>query len=151
VYRDFRIRLQEELVAVPEEATTRLFHEIRAAARVRQSERGRARGSERPNVSCDTPSLPRSLPGDRPHAFGAPVSLPRFLPHRVPRPLTALIGRDREVAEVLERLEQDRLVTLIGGGGVGKTRLALEVAARAGEGLPGGAVWVDLAPLADEA
>jgi predicted ATPase len=42
-------------------------------------------------------------------------------------------------------------VTLVGGGGVGKTRLALEVAARAVDEFPGGTAWVELAPLADEA
>jgi predicted ATPase/DNA-binding SARP family transcriptional activator len=49
----------------------------------------------------------------------------------VPRPAGAFIGRERDVEEVLELLDRGvRLLTLVGPGGVGKTRLALEVAAR---------------------
>src|SRR5262249_10455492 len=72
-------------------------------------------------------------------------------PSRPPRPVAALIGREEEAEEVLDLLRGSRLVTLTGGGGVGKTRLALEVATRAGEEGAGGAVWVELAALADEA
>src|SRR5262249_53340046 len=76
---------------------------------------------------------------------------PNTPPSRVPRPLMPLIGREREVAEVRERLRYGRLVSLIGGGGMGKTRLAMEVGARAEAEFPGGAVWVDFTPLADGA
>lgn len=62
----------------------------------------------------------------------------------VPRPLTGLIGRERELAEVRERLRGGRLVTLFGPGGVGKTRLAAAVAADH----PGGACFVDLTAAA---
>jgi DNA-binding SARP family transcriptional activator len=46
------------------------------------------------------------------------------------RPTTRLIGRDAEVAALHRRLERERLVTLVGPGGVGKTRVAVEVARR---------------------
>ncbi|MEU5087553.1 BTAD domain-containing putative transcriptional regulator [Streptomyces sp. NPDC021356] len=65
---------------------------------------------------------------------------------RPPAQLTALIGRDREVAEVGALLGRARLVTLTGPGGVGKTRLA--VAAATAE--PGEVCFVQLAPLGDE-
>ncbi|MEW2388711.1 BTAD domain-containing putative transcriptional regulator, partial [Streptomyces venezuelae] len=55
------------------------------------------------------------------------------LPAPLPTPLTALIGRDRAVADVGGLLGSARLVTLTGPGGVGKTRLALEAAARLAE------------------
>ena len=53
-------------------------------------------------------------------------------PRRVPVPLTALLGREAELMQVIEQLRdrECRLVTLVGPGGVGKTRLALEIAQR---------------------
>jgi predicted ATPase len=69
---------------------------------------------------------------------------------RLPASVTALIGRDREVAEVGAMLAQDstRLVTLVGPGGIGKTRLAMEVAAHVGEDYLEGVFFVPLAPVA---
>src|SRR5919199_3199752 len=57
---------------------------------------------------------------------------------RLPAPLTPLVGRGREVADVSRLLAQARLVTLTGVGGTGKTRLALQVAAESREVFPGG-------------
>jgi predicted ATPase len=59
------------------------------------------------------------------------------------------LGRDPEIAAVLERLSTARVVTLTGPGGGGKTRLALRVAARAEPGFEDGARLVELAPLTD--
>ncbi len=69
----------------------------------------------------------------------------------VPAPHTPTIGRDTELAEIVPRLlaERTRLVTLIGPGGIGKTRLAVELANLVGDELPDGAALVDLAPVAD--
>ena len=64
---------------------------------------------------------------------------------------TSFIGRESEVAEVQAALHQHRLVTLTGVGGVGKTRLATEVAARLADEFPDG-VWVfELAAVTDPA
>jgi non-specific serine/threonine protein kinase len=72
---------------------------------------------------------------------------------QLPRPGTALIGREADVGKVVEHLRRDgyRLVTLTGTGGTGKTRLAIEVAARVERELPGGAYFVSLAALRDSA
>jgi predicted ATPase/DNA-binding CsgD family transcriptional regulator len=70
-------------------------------------------------------------------------------PAGVPVPLTGFVGRERELAEVTRLVAAHRLVTLVGAGGVGKTRLALEVAARASDGFADGAVVVDLSAVAD--
>jgi predicted ATPase len=64
---------------------------------------------------------------------------------------TSLIGRESEVVDIEAAVKAHRLVTLTGVGGVGKTRLALEVAARLASGFPDG-VWVfELAVVADPA
>ncbi len=72
-------------------------------------------------------------------------------PIRLPTPLTALLGRDAEVRQVVGLLASHRLVTLTGPGGVGKTRLAIEAARAAAPAFPDGVVFVDLAPLRDPA
>ncbi|WP_101787844.1 BTAD domain-containing putative transcriptional regulator [Nonomuraea indica] len=76
-------------------------------------------------------------------ALGPPVR-PRT---NLPAPLTPLIGRDAAVAGVRRLLSANRLVTLAGPGGVGKTRLALEAAADPGRDFPGGVWLVELAEL----
>ncbi|CAA9246792.1 MAG: hypothetical protein AVDCRST_MAG26-1707 [uncultured Chloroflexia bacterium] len=72
-------------------------------------------------------------------------------PSPLPVPLTPLIGRAREVAAVCEAFEGPtvRVLTLTGPGGIGKTRLALQVAADIAPGFADGAVLVDLAPIRD--
>jgi predicted ATPase/DNA-binding CsgD family transcriptional regulator len=66
-----------------------------------------------------------------------------------PAVTTTFVGRAREREDVLAALEQSRLVTLLGPGGVGKTRLAIAVAEEAAPTLSGGAVFVDLVPVRD--
>jgi class 3 adenylate cyclase len=71
--------------------------------------------------------------------------------HNLPVQPTSLIGREREVAEVRERLlePETRLLTLTGPGGTGKTRLALQVAVEVLEDFPDGAFFANLAPIND--
>lgn len=54
---------------------------------------------------------------------------PSTSPRPIPKPATSFIGREQESKELIELLHQNRLVTLVGPGGMGKTRLALEAAA----------------------
>ena len=67
----------------------------------------------------------------------------------LPAQRSPLIGREDDVAIVRRALGDHRLVTLAGPGGAGKTRLAIEVAAREGVGSCDGARFVDLAPVTD--
>ncbi|MBA2596008.1 MAG: hypothetical protein H0V00_05210 [Chloroflexia bacterium] len=70
-----------------------------------------------------------------------------------PAPLSALVGREREIGDVTALLRRPdiRLLTLVGPGGVGKTRLALEIAAAAEGDFADGAVLVALAAVPDPA
>jgi hypothetical protein len=66
--------------------------------------------------------------------------------HNLPVHLTSFIGRAQELADVQRLLDETRLLTLIGAGGVGKTRLALRVAASLLDAYPDGIWAVELAP-----
>jgi predicted ATPase len=61
----------------------------------------------------------------------------------------AFIGREHDVADIKELLDRHTLVTLVGSGGVGKTRLALQVGAELLDRYPDGVWFVDLAPISD--
>ena len=67
----------------------------------------------------------------------------------LPAPLTSFVGRSPDVEELARSLRRNRLTTLTGTGGIGKTRLALAVAARARAAYPDGVCVVELAALAD--
>ena len=67
----------------------------------------------------------------------------------LPVTITPLIGRERELEELAARVREHRLVTLVGPGGTGKTRLALQAAADAVEEFEHGVWWVPLAPVTD--
>ena len=69
--------------------------------------------------------------------------------HNLPTRLTSLIGREADTAAVIAALGDSRLVTLVGTGGVGKSRLALQVAAESLERFDGGVWWVELATVSD--
>ena len=82
------------------------------------------------------PDLPPEFP---------PLRSLELFHHNLPVQLTPLIGRAGEIAEVDALLAGDRLVTLTGSAGVGKTRLALAAAAEVVDRYPGGVWWVELA------
>jgi predicted ATPase/class 3 adenylate cyclase/DNA-binding CsgD family transcriptional regulator len=65
----------------------------------------------------------------------------------LPAQLTSFIGRDVQLSEIEQVLKENRLVTLTGSGGVGKTRLAVRVAGRMVDVFAGGVWFVDLAPV----
>jgi predicted ATPase/transcriptional regulator with XRE-family HTH domain len=70
---------------------------------------------------------------------------------RLPAPIGPLFGRHADIDSVVQDLSTDRLVTLLGPGGVGKTRLAIEVAASTVDKFPGGVWFCDLSGLSDAA
>ena len=86
--------------------------------------------------------------GDRPFPPLKTVS-----PSNLPVPTTPFVGRGPELAEVVELLADPttRLLTIVGPGGIGKTRLAIQAANQVATSFPGGLWWVALAPLHDVA
>ncbi len=102
----------------------------------------RLRGLAEPEQVCQVvhPSLPRQFPALRSLAE---------TPHNLPQQLTSFVARERERAEVASQLGETRLLTLLGGGGFGKTRLSLQVAADVLDAYPDGVWLVELAPVGD--
>lgn len=70
-------------------------------------------------------------------------------PHNLPVPLTPFVGRQTELDEVARLLVDSPLVTLTGTGGVGKTRLAAQVAVETASRWPDGVWWVELGAVSD--
>jgi len=70
-------------------------------------------------------------------------------PNNLPQQVTSFIGRERQLAETKALLGKTRLLTLLGAGGLGKTRLSLQVAADLIDNFADGVWLVELAPLAD--
>jgi non-specific serine/threonine protein kinase len=86
------------------------------------------------------------------YRFALPVRVdaaPARITNNLPSQLTSFIGREQEIAQLEELLATNRLVTLIGAGGAGKTRLAIEVAAEVIVRYPDGVWLVELASLSD--
>ena len=84
-------------------------------------------------------------------SLAAPAQGPSITVHNLPAPPNALIGRERELAELEDLLERPdvRLVTLTGAGGSGKTRVGLELARRLLSRFPDGVFFVELAAITD--
>ena len=74
---------------------------------------------------------------------------PHATPTNLPRTLTSFVGREDDIVQLTRLCSDARLVTLFGTGGVGKSRLALEVAAGLLEAHPDGVFLVELAPMRD--
>ncbi len=81
----------------------------------------------------------------------APIRTLEAARHNLPAQPTSFVGRSDEVAEVASAIREHRLVTLTGVGGVGKTRLALQVAGQLEADFPGGVWMVGLADVGDPA
>ena len=103
------------------------------------------------NRYASTRDLARDLATIRDRLSEAPSRYAQPRASNLPNQRTALIGRDREIAAVKELLLRDdvHVVTLTGPGGIGKTRLGLQVAAEVAQNFPSGVCFVPLATLSD--
>lgn len=72
-------------------------------------------------------------------------------PNNLPQQVTSFIGREKEITHIKQSLERDRLITLTGSGGTGKTRISLQAAAMVLDRFQDGAWFVELAPISDPA
>ncbi len=127
VYRDLRLRLHETINADPDAVTQALFETIRSQSR--------------PSETASTGRASRQVasPSEASAANRGTA---------LPIPLTRLIGREELIGETVSLINSARVITLVGPGGVGKTRLAGEIA-RDFAKLGCRVVYVDLVPISD--
>jgi predicted ATPase len=129
-YRELRTLLRREMNTDVDRQTAALYDALSRESRARQRS---GRGPTARAVRHDQPRVER---GERALA-------------RVPQPLTELVGREADVKQVVAAVWSRRLTTLTGAGGVGKSRLAIHVAAELAEHFADGVCFADLAPLTD--
>src|SRR3954447_15557866 len=133
-YHRLRGGLRRDLEAEPDPQTAQLYRAL-------------LRGEVDAGVGASEQELSRP---ERRAARTAPPEPPQRR-HNLPIALTSFVGRERELAEVARLLDRNRLVTLTGAGGSGKTRLALEAARARVSGCRDGVWLVELAGLGDPA
>jgi predicted ATPase/DNA-binding SARP family transcriptional activator len=119
-YREVRDRLRRDINAEPTSDTVSLFRKLQEDAR----------------LSLASVRAPTAVPKDSQAA-----------PGYLPRPFTTFIGREKELEQVERLLAANRLVTITGTGGVGKTRLAIRAAEEPAPDFSDGVWFIDLAPI----
>ena len=134
-YKKLTSLLADELGVAPMLETIALYEQIQA---------GKIVQVERKAAALRTPAPPRS-PEETPPTTWAPPN------HNLPRQATSFVGREPEIQAIIEQLADPdcHLLTLVGPGGMGKTRLALAVAERLVRQYANGVYFVKLAPLSD--
>src|SRR3989440_10962 len=86
-----------------------------------------------------------------PGKFVSRMARPRRPSGNLPAEITSFVGRRQQLGEIRKKLTAARLVSLVGPGGAGKSRLALRIAADLARGFADGAWWVELAEVRDGA
>lgn len=132
-FRHLRERLLYELNGDPSAETIALLERIRKDARVI---------AQRTAAPIEPPTQARPVTAMPP----PPEPVRRG---NVPEPLTEIVGREQDLQEIEAHVLSSRLVTLLGPGGIGKTRLSIELARNLGSEFSGGAWFVDFTPLED--
>lgn len=111
---------------------------------------GPATGEDKTVIRASAPSA-TVISAPRTEEPPAPVPAQRWTPNNLPVQLTTFVGRKQEIAEVRQLIDRSRHVSLIGTGGSGKTRLALEVAGQMLDDFPDGVWLVEFASLTNAA
>src|SRR5579871_4227576 len=134
-YRELRLLLRDQLQAAPSAEIQALF------------ERLRLQGKSETSGDASAP-LSRPTVESAPSSPDFPAAQP---PNNLPRQFTSFIGRASERSGIQRQLTSDSLITLVGPGGTGKTRLSLQIASDLLKEFPDGAWFVEFAPLSDPA
>ena len=141
-FEALREALHRDLGADPDPQTRQLYRRLLVGS-IEQPAETKERAPQRPDVhGSDGKS---NEPGP------APAQRRPARTDNLPAAASSFVGREREVGEVERLLATTRLMTLTGVGGVGKTRLALEVARHQREGFADGVWLIDLAPVSEAA
>jgi predicted ATPase len=125
-----RSTLADQLGLDPSPQLSRLEHDILVQSP------GIAWAGATPGGAAERPAVPAQVPAPR---------------SNLPAPVASFVGRESELTELGKLVGRDRLVTIVGAGGVGKTRLAIELAASRVDRHRDGVWFVDLAELTDPA
>ncbi|RPI32077.1 MAG: hypothetical protein EHM70_09865 [Chloroflexota bacterium] len=146
-YERFAQGLQKDLGIKPSEQTQALYKRLKSGWKADTQ-------AETPSKPLpDTASPAFSRVQERHHTLRSNTLRPEILHHdrlmhsNLPRPLTSFIGREKEIQQVERLVSRGRLVTITGPGGVGKTRLAIQVAEAMLPRFKDGAWWVELGSL----
>ena len=130
-YERFAQGLQKDLGVNPSEQTQALYKRLKAGWKMDGQREAPTRVTQ---------------PTKSPLEIASPAfPLPRVRRSNLPKPLTSFIGREKEIQQVEHLVSRARLVTITGSGGVGKTRLAIQVASALAPQFKDGAWWVELA------
>lgn len=136
-YESFSKGVQKDLGIKPSEQTQALYKRLKSG-----------RGLEFPLTAPVSAQPSGSPPPTSTLKKTAPAfPLPRLRHSNLPRPLTSFIGREKELQQLAELACRARLVTITGPGGVGKTRMAIQVGAALASQFQDGVWWVELAAL----
>ena len=125
--------LQKDLGVKPSEQTHRLYTRIKTGWKK--------------ELLKDAPTHGNQALVSPPEKLNPTFSIPLVRRSNLPRPLTSFIGREKEILQAGRLVTEARLVTITGSGGVGKTRLAIQIATALSTQFEHGVCWVDLASL----
>jgi len=142
-YDVLRQSLETQLGLQPQPETTALYEEIKHGQHYPVRSTPPSHGKESPSTSTSIQHNPESTTSSG--------RLPSPLRASLPVPPTPFIGREQEIPEITDllALADCRLLTLLGPGGIGKTRLAIQIAGRNVDQYPDGVFFIPLAPLND--
>ncbi|MBV7331016.1 AAA family ATPase [Chloroflexi bacterium TSY] len=141
--------LAEELAIEPDAATTELANQIRVGGIERVEPAQSKRPSRLEGHTAGHSQTQSSAPSSENLVTSRGLTAPS---HNLPTPSTSFIGRSEEVVEICRLLREEpecRLLSLIGSGGIGKTRLAIEVASGLKEEFDDGVYFVGLAAVSE--